>query len=429
MINKPLSNVGGSLYIEKVSLNKLGKIYDTPLYVLSENRIRENFRRLEGAFRKNNKKHKILYSAKANTNINILKILREKGAYLDVVSIGEIFLGRKAGFKPDEILFTGTNVRNDELEFILESGVRINVDSLSQLNRLLMKGVPDNISVRINPQLGAGHHKHVITAGPSSKFGMTESQALKTYKTALQEGIQDFGIQMHIGSGILEPSPLLEALKKLLLIAGRIRDEVGIEFTFIDMGGGLGVTYKPTDIPLDVDTLAKRCIEIFNDRVKEFKLGEPELWMEPGRYLVADAGLLLTRVNTIKRTPRKTFAGVDAGLNILIRPAMYGSYHHILAVEKINQPRVEEYDVVGPICESGDFLARDRPLPKLEEGDLLAILTTGAYGMSMSSQYNSRPKPAEVLIKEDKHVLIRERQDLYDLLDNQIFKYHSGFSL
>jgi len=415
-----LENRDGILYIDNVSTVKLAEEFDVPLYVLSENRIRENFRRLKEALLKYYSKTRIYYSAKANTNIAVLKILADEGAYLDAVSPGEVFLALKAGFPPEKILFTGTSVRDDELKFLVESGVLINIDSISQLRRLLKINIPEILSVRVNPELGAGHHEHVVTAGRSSKFGLWETDALEAYRIALNSGVKRFGIHMHIGSGILSVEPFLSAAEKLLSVAYKIRSKLGITFDFMDFGGGLGVPYKPGEKPLDVNDFANKMLSLFKSRIKEYDLGEPFFCVEPGRFIVCDAGILLTRVNTLKITPFKKFIGVDAGFNTLIRPAMYGSYHPIIVANRLNDPPKEIYDVAGPLCESGDILAKDRMLPEVFEGDLLAILNAGAYGFSMSSQYNSRPRCAEVLVKSGRYALIREREKFSDLIKGQI---------
>lgn len=414
-----LENRGGYLYIDGVSAIEIAEKFDTPLYVLIENRIRENFRRLKDALIKHYSKIRVYYSAKANTSLTVLKILESEGAHLDAVSPGEVFLALKAGFQPERILFTGTSVRDDELNFLIKHGVIINIDSLSQLRRLLKMHVPEILSFRVNPEIGAGHHEHVITAGKNSKFGIWEKDIVDAYRIALEAGVKRFGIHMHIGSGILSVEPFLLAAEKLLQIAHQIRRKLNITFDFMDFGGGLGVPYRPDEKPIDLEDFASRMLSLFKSQVKECGLGEPFFCVEPGRFIVCDAGILLTRVNTVKTTPYKKFIGVDAGFNTLIRPAMYGSYHPIIVANKLNEPESEIYDVAGPLCESGDLLARDRLLPEIQEGDLLAILNAGAYGFSMSSQYNSRPRCAEVLIKDGKCSLIRERETLEDLVRGQ----------
>jgi len=412
-------NRNGILHIEGVSALRLAEEYDTPLYVISERRIRENFRRLRDAFSKRYEKVRIYYSAKANTSLSVLRILETEGAHVDTVSPGEVYLALKAGFSHDRILFTGTSVRDDEHTFLLDSGVIINVDSLSQLRRLLGFSVPNILSVRVNPEIGAGHHAHVITAGKDSKFGICESDVIEAYKAAKDAGVERFGMHMHIGSGILQVELFLLASERLLEIASSVHSELGIDFDFIDFGGGLGVPYRPDEKELDLDLFAERVLGLFRDKVDEYGLGSPFFCVEPGRFIVCDACLLLTRVNTVKATPHKKFIGVDAGFNTLVRPVMYGSYHHIVLASRLDAAEEEICDVAGPLCESGDILARDRTLPKIQEGDLLAVLNVGAYGYSMSSQYNSRPRCAEVLVKDREYRLIRERESFDALLTGQ----------
>jgi diaminopimelate decarboxylase len=419
MIREPFENRNGELYIDSVSTVELAKKYDTPLYVISEKRISENYNRLRKSLTSNYPKVRIHYAAKANSNLSVLKILEKAGAFLDVVSPGEVSMALASGFSPDRILFTGTSVRTDELEFLVNSDVTVNIDSLSQLDRLLRLSVPKILSIRVNPEVGAGLHSHVITAGKQSKFGLWEANAIEAYETSKNAGVERFGIQMHIGSGILDPKPFVQALEKLLNIAKKVHERLGISFDFVDMGGGLGVPYKPEEKELDLEDFSEKVLSLFKSRIKKDGLGEPFFCVEPGRYLVADTSILLTAVNTVKTTPFKKFIGVDAGLNTLVRPAMYGSYHHILVANKLNAPEEATCDIVGPICESGDALAEDRRLPLIQEGDLLAVLNAGAYGFAMSSQYNARPRAAEVLVKNGKATLVRKREQLDDLTKSQ----------
>jgi len=417
-LREPLEDRKGSLFFDGFSVQGLAKKYDTPLYVLSEKRIRDNYNRLYTSLINAYKYVRIYYAAKANTNLTVLRILQSEGAYLDTVSPGEVFMGLSSGFTSDRLMFTGTSVRDDELKMLADANVTVNVDSQSELDRLLKIAVPPIISVRVNPEIGAGHHSHCITAGPESKFGLWEEEVIQAYAIAQRARVERFGIHMHIGSGILDAEPYKLAVEKLLNIAKRVHDEVGIDFEFIDIGGGLGVPYKPEEKELDLGEYAK-IIALFKSKVKEYGLGKPFLCVEPGRYLVCDASVLLTTVNTVKVTPARKFIGVDAGFNTLVRPMMYGSYHPILVANKLNAVEKESYDVAGPICESGDLLAKDRVLPQIEEGELLAILNVGAYGFSMSSQYNSRPRAAEVMIRQGKDVLVRNREQLNDLMASQ----------
>lgn len=419
IIREPMENRNGELYFEGASTRELANIFDTPLYVISETRIRQNYNRLRNALARNYPKIRIYYAAKANSNLSVLKILETEGAHLDAVSPGEVSMALKTGFAPERILFTGTSVRDDELKFLADSNVTVNVDSLSQLDRLLRIATPKILSVRVNPEVGAGHHRHVITAGKQSKFGLWEDDVLRAYAVAKKAGVERFGIQMHVGSGVLDVESFVMALDKLLNIAGKVHSQLGVEFEFISMGGGLGVPYKPEEKELDLGLFSEKVLGLFNLRMSEFGLGKPFFCVEPGRYLTCDACILLTTVNTVKTTPFKKFIGVDAGFNTLVRPTMYGSYHHVVVANKLNAQDEETCDVVGPICESGDVLARDRRLPNVEEGDLFAVLNAGAYGFAMSSQYNARPRAAEVLVKNGSCALVRERENLDDLMRGQ----------
>jgi diaminopimelate decarboxylase len=419
MLHVPFENRNGELYVEGIPATELAEKFDTPLYVISEKRIRENYGRLRRSLASNYEKLRIFYAAKANSNLSVLKILEKLGAYLDVVSPGEVSMAFASGFTPDRIMFTGTSVRTDELEFLINSDVTINIDSLSQLGRLLKLHVPEVLSIRVNPDVGAGFTSHVITAGKQAKFGLWEADTVKAYEMARKAGVKRFGIQMHVGSGVLDPKPFIQALDKLLNIAKKVHTHVGVEFEFIDVGGGLGVPYKPDEKELDLNVFSEKVLSLFKSRVEKDGLGDPIFCVEPGRYLVADASILLTAVNTVKTTPYKKFIGVDAGFNTLVRPTMYGSYHPIVVANRLNAPEAETCDVVGPICESGDALAKDRRMPVAQEGDMLAVLNAGAYGYSMSSQYNARPRPAEVLVKNATVKLVREREQLDDLVKGQ----------
>jgi len=421
MLPKILENRDGELQIDGVSTIELAKKYGTPLYVMSESVIREKYRNMFHAMSSKYQKIRIFYAAKANTNLSVLRILRDEGAYVDSVSPGEVFLALKSGFPSEKILFTGTSVTDDELRFLLNSGVKINIDSISQLRRLLKMVTPDFISIRVNPEIGAGHHEHVITAGKQSKFGLWEDDLLKAYEIARAHGVRQFGLHMHIGSGVLNIEPFALAVERLLQIGKRVHDTLNISFDLVDIGGGFGVPYRPEEKALDIGLFSDKILALIKQRLEEYGLGEPTLGFEPGRYIVAEAGILLSAVNTIKTTPFKKYAGIDAGFNTLIRPALYGSYHHIVVANKMNENPCEVYDIAGPLCESGDILGRDRRLPELQEADLLAILNAGAYGFAMSSQYNSRPRPAEILVNRGRDALVRNRETLEDLLTGQEF--------
>jgi diaminopimelate decarboxylase len=331
-----------------------------------------------------------------------------------------VYTSLKTGFSPERILFTGNNVTNDELKYIGETEVRINIDSVSALYRLAKIVNPNGfkISFRINPMVGAGHHKHVITGGEMSKFGIKENEAVEVYQMAKNMGFDPVGIHAHIGSGILDPEPFKLVTNVLMDIAGKIATETDIDFEFIDFGGGLGIPYEIDENLLAIDEFGEEITGIFKSKLDEYGMGKPSMYIEPGRYIVGDASYLLTQVNTVKNSYRK-FIGVDCGFNTLLRPAMYESYHHIVVANKANDKPVEKADIAGNVCESGDLFGRDRLVPHVEEGDILAILNAGAYSFSMASQYNSRPRPMEVLIKNGDSEVIRERETFEDLFTNQ----------
>lgn len=419
-IPKVYSENQGRLEIEGVSAERIAERYGTPSYVYSESRIRENYRRLYDSLTDRYEKVNIYFSAKSNTNISILRILKDEGARVDTVSVGEIYLAKKAGFDPGEILFTGMNLRDDELDYLLESDVNINVNSLSMLDRLLERKVPELISFRVNLQKGAGAHQHLITAGKNSKFGILESEIIEAYEKALRNGVKRFGIHTHIGSGILTSEYHRQAAEKLVDVAAKVNEELGIQFEFIDIGGGIGIPYRPKESEMDLEKFSQDVLGSFKDKLTEHDLGEPYFCMEPGRYIMGDAGIILTEVNALKQTVDKQLVGVDAGLHTLIRPAMYDAYHPIIHTEKMEEDEREEYDVIGPLCESSDFLGKERELPKVEEGDLLAILNSGAYGFTMSSNYNSKLKSPEVLIDKSEDILIREAESMDELERRQI---------
>ncbi len=409
------------LMIGKADSTKLAEEYGTPLYVIDEMKIRENYRKVYQTFSKYYADFQIFYACKANTNLAVMRILEEEGSGIDAVSPGEIYTSLLAGFDGDRVLYTGNNVKDEEMHFAAEAGIRLNVDSISQLKRLSKIVDPDGfkISFRVNPMVGAGHHEHCITGGEMSKFGIKESEAVEAYKMAQDLGFEPVGIHSHIGSGILESEPFMLAVEALMDIAGNIAQGTGIEFDFIDFGGGLGIPYHPDEEELDLDNFAQEITGLFKEKLVHYGLGKPTMCLEPGRYIVGNASYLLTKVNTIKKSYRK-FAGVDAGFNTLLRPSMYGSYHHIVVANRARDEGTEKIDIAGNVCESGDLFARDRTLPKIKEGDLLAIMNAGAYAFSMASQYNSRPRPAEVLVKDGETDVIRERETFADLLNKQV---------
>lgn len=399
--------------------------YGTPVFVIDENRIRDNYQRFYNAFSKYYPDFKVFYACKANTNLAVLKILEDEGCCIDAVSPGEVYISRKMGFPGDRILFTGNNITNDELKYVLDQGAVLNIDSVSALKRLAEIIEPNGlkISFRVNPMVGAGHHDHCITGGVMSKFGIMDSEAVEVYKLAKELGFNPIGMHSHIGSGILDPEPFKLAIESTIDIAGKVHKEAGIDFEFVDFGGGVGIPYTPEENTVDIDRFAKENVELFKEKLAEYDMGNPTMYLEPGRYLVGDASVLLVRVNSVKESYRK-FIGVDAGFNTLLRPAMYDSYHHIVVANNMNAPVKEEIDIAGNVCESGDLFARDRPMPEIKEGDLLGILNAGAYGFTMSSNYNSRPLTPEVLVENGNCHLVREKETFDDLMAKQTIPKH-----
>jgi len=400
------------LYLGGLSAEDLVEEYDSPLFVYEEDMIRDNYRRLYSSLRY--KKKKFLYACKANTNLAIMQILKEEGSGIDAVSPGEVYLALKVGFKPDDILFTGNNVREDEMEFVIKNKVMINADSISQLRKYGKINPNSEVSVRINPEVGVGHHEHVITGGPESKFGVYQSKTEEIKSIAKEFNLRIVGAHMHVGSNFLDINPFLEAVSTLLKAAEKFED-----LNFVDFGGGIGVPYKPGDKPLGISDYGARLSEVFEKWCGDYGK-ELTLMTEDGRYYVAQAGHFLVKVNTIKETPRYKFVGTDSGFNHLVRPALYGSYHEIINASNV-EGRKEKVSIAGNVCESGDLFAKNREITKPKEGDILSIENSGAYGSSMASNYNSRPRPAEVLVKGGKSRLIRAREEFEDLLKGQIF--------
>jgi len=400
----------GELVIGGVKATDIAAKYGTPVYVTDEAAVRQNYRRFYEAFAKR-MPARLNYACKANTNLAILRILEQEGCGIDAVSIGEVETCLRAGFTPDRILYTGVNVSNAELEAVTGRRVPINIDSLSELERLAAVTTDVGISFRVNPEVGAGHHENVVTGARSTKFGVPKDKIIQAYERALELGFQPQGLHAHIGAGVQVVDPFVAVTEVLVSIVQELESRFGLQLDFIDIGGGIGIPYHVGEPEMDLDLLA----EEVTSRIKAGTSAR-RVMIEPGRYLVADSTVLLATVVDVKETPDKLFAGTDAGFNTLVRPAFYGSYHHVAVANKIDKPAEATYDIVGPICETGDHLARDRQLPKVEEGDVIAVYDAGAYGFSMSSNYNMRPQCREVLVHNGVTNLIREKQTIEDLL-------------
>jgi len=375
------------------------------------------------------KKNQIHYAVKANSNLSYLKILNSEGASFDCTSMGEVYTCFKAGISSDKIIYTGNMFTDTDFKFAVRNDVLVNLDSISQLNRLVrihesLGKEKSTISFRLNPEFGAGHHKHTITAGKNVKFGILEEQAIEAYQKAKEAGFKKFGIHQHIGSGVINALEFARPAEKFIAIIKKIIEALNIGFEFIDFGGGLGISYRPEEEPLDLNKYREIIMQPFKNLVESENIGEPVFKIEPGRYLTGESSILLTQINTIKNNGYKLFAGVDAGFNTLLRPILYNSYHHIIPCNIMGREKTLTYDVAGPICESGDILGKNRELKKLEEKDILAILDVGAYGFTMSSNYNSRPRSSEILINNGKIHKIREAESLDDLLKHQFIPDH-----
>ncbi len=416
-----ISTKGNRLFIGGIAASDLVRKFGSPLYAYDEETIRSKIRLLLQSV--TYQPLRILYAAKANTNISILKLIREEGGDsvgIDAVSPGEIEAAIKAGFKSEKIIFTSTSVTDEEMKFAMGKKVLVNCDSISQLERYGKINPGAKVCFRVNPDVGAGHHGHVITGGPESKFGIWADDVGKAFEIAGKYGLKVVGIHEHIGSGILETDKFLTAMKVLLTIISRNKDKLA-SLEFVDFGGGIGVPYRPDQKPIDFAQFGPSVSKLFSSFCQAFgrKL---EMLIEPGRFLVAESGVLLCEVNTLKSTPAHKFVGVNSGFNHLIRPMAYGSYHPIVVADNCESARKEKVAVCGNICESGDVFTRsedgiaDRVLPIVAEGSVIAILIAGAYGFSMASSYNSRPRPPEVLVKEDYARLIRKREDMSHVL-------------
>lgn len=407
----------GHLFIEDVDTVALAEEFGTPLYVTSEARLRENIRRYHAAFPDAEK----YFAVKANGNLSILRILALEGAGADVFSAGELSIARLAGIPGDKILFNGNSKGKNDTKAAVEAGVRLSVDSREELSGVseaaVMASSEAETLFRVNPDVSAKTHPKIATGLKTSKFGIPFDQVASTYQAAMDlPGVKPVGLHCHIGSQILDISPFVEAMSRMMDIAEDVT-EAGGQVERIDLGGGLGIQYLPSTPAPTPSDLAKGILPVFNERCKNIGI-RPKLMLEPGRSIVADTTLMLTRVNVVKQA-HVNFVAVDAGFNVLARPMLYDSYHHIVVANKANQPDSSAYTVVGPICETGDVLAKDRQLPEVEKGDILAFMDAGAYGFSMASQYNGQPRPAEVLVERSRAEIIRRAEDTSALLAGQ----------
>ena len=408
----------GQIYLEDVPVTLIAQTYGTPTYVYEENRIRDNFRRALNAFKKYYPNFRFFYAIKANNNLAVANILRQEGAGIDAASINEILLAQKLGLGGDNVMFSGNFLSDDDIQQGLKSGVIFNLDDISILPRVLKYGKPEFLSFRLNPGYGACEvGDFVCNGGPNAKFGVHPDQIMDAYRMAKEAGIKRFGAHMMPGSCIRDPEYFKFISGLLMDNIGKVGKELGIDFEFIDLGGGLGIPYKHEDGPLDIDKAAQLVAEIFTEKLNEYGLKPPRLMMEPARYFVGDAGYVVGTVHSIKNS-YKRIIGTDVSMNTLARPAMYGAYHHIYVNGREDEAR-KPVGLCGQVCENTDFWVKERMLPEgITLGDIIVVENAGAYGYAMSYQYNGRLKPAEVLVNGDRHWLIRQRETIEDLVRN-----------
>jgi len=406
----------GRIWIGGVSAQELAERYGTPLYVYDETRIRKNYGRVRDAFERRYRPFRLFYAIKACSNPAIARILRQEGAGIDAASVNEILLARRIGAEGEDVIFTGNYLSDEDLREGWKTGAIFNLDDASTLPRLLRIGTPPIISFRINPGYGRSNvGDYVTNAGPDAKFGVHPDQVEGAYRAARDAGIRRFGVHMMPGSCVTDAEYFPYVLELLMDIAGPVARKLGIEYEFIDLGGGLGIPYRPGEPALDLERTAESVVAQFRGKTKHYGLRPPTLKAELGRILVGDAGWIIGRVHSLKRGYR-SIIGTDIGMNVLARPALYGAYHHVYVDGKEEATRAK-WGLCGQICENTDFWIRERELPaSIEVGDLVVVENAGAYGFVMSYPYNGRLRPAEVLVRDGDSWLIRERETFEDTI-------------
>jgi len=407
---------GDELFCESMPVLEVVQKLGTPLYLYSYHSLIDNYRKIKNAFSKLSPL--ICYSLKANGNLTLSKIFAREGAGADILSGGELYKALRAGFSPEKIVFSGPGKNKKEIEYALKENIFIiNIESalelelIEQIARRLARIA--RVSLRINPDVDAQTHHYITTGKKENKFGLDFNEAEKLYqKIKSSPSLEPTGIHMHIGSQITSPHPYLKALEKILDFIELLKKK-GLNLQYIDIGGGFGISYEEEKSPLDIENLAEKIYPLIKKK-------EAKLIMEPGRFLVGPAGLLITQVLYKKKRGEKIFIIVDAGMNDLIRPSLYDAYHEIKKLKKSDKTEPGEIvDVVGPVCETTDFFALKRNLPQIQEREYLAIMDAGAYGFSMSSSYTARPRAAEVLVKDNHWWIIRERETYPDLIKGE----------
>jgi diaminopimelate decarboxylase len=408
----------GEMFAEGVALKRIAREVGTPAYVYSLATLKRHYKVFDQAFAK--VPHIVCFSVKANSNLALLRAFAKEGSGFDIVSGGELFRALKVGADPKKIVFSGVGKKKEEIEYALNAAILMfNVESEEELFALneIAAGIGKKapISLRVNPDVDPQTHPYISTGMKKAKFGVDIKKSVETYKKALAlKNIDVVGVDCHIGSQLTSLTPFVDALAKVReyldrVLAGEMKKE-GAQIRYLDLGGGLGINYHDETPPLP-DEYAKAIIQGLEGL-------DITLILEPGRVIVGNAGLLLTEVQYLKETETKKFVIVDGGMNDLIRPALYGSYQ---AIQPVIENKAEKIvaDVVGPICESGDFFAKDREISRPQRGDLLAVMSAGAYGFTMASNYNSHPKPPEVLVDGDKYYVVRKRETLDDLIHGE----------
>ncbi|MBF0177871.1 MAG: diaminopimelate decarboxylase [Magnetococcales bacterium] len=415
--------LGDRLHCEEVPLDRIAETVGTPFYCYSERTLLRHLKAFQDAFR--GVDHRICYSVKANSNLAVLDALVRHGAGLDIVSGGELERAQRVGCPGDRIVFSGVGKSAAEIRVALVHGViMLNVESEAELHRVhavaAALGVRAPVALRINPDVNPRTHPHISTGLKRNKFGIPHGRAMALYQEASRlPHVAVVGLDCHIGSQLTDLAPFVEALRRVKGLLHQLRSE-GVAIRYLDMGGGLGIPYGDKETPPSPAQLAAAVLA-------ELQGEELTVILEPGRSIVGNAGVLVARVEYVKSGEEKRFVVTDAGMNDLLRPSLYNAYHGILpAVRRFDREEAVT-DVVGPICESGDFFARDRLLPGFQEGDLLVVRSAGAYGFSMSSNYNSRPRAAEVMVRGDRFNVVRRRETIQQLLENeQLFSTPSG---
>jgi len=401
------------LQAEDVTVQSISEQFSTPVYIYSRATLERHWRAFDEAF--NGKPHLICYAVKANSNIAVLNVLARLGSGFDIVSVGELERVLKAGGNPDKIVFSGIGKRHDEIRRALEVGIRcFNVEVSRELDRInsiaIDMGVIANISIRVNPDVDAQTHPYISTGLKENKFGLAIETAFLEYQRAeVMPGLNVIGLDCHIGSQLTDTTPFVDALERVLTLVKRLK-KVGIDIQHLDLGGGLGIRYRDETPPEPADY-----VKALYDKLDDLPY---EILLEPGRAIAGNAGMLVTKVEYIKPTEDKQFAIVDAAMNDLVRPALYQAWQEIIPVNLESDADETIYDIVGPVCETGDFLGKERLLA-IKEGDLLAIRSAGAYGFTMSSNYNSRPSVAEVMVDGDQAHLVGARQTVESLWQNE----------